>query len=147
RAGHRISMRPLSIVPRAALLVWACASFGCSTGTHVLGWETSSDSTLPWPGGSGYFARWPNGPSADPTFFPIMVWMQNPDNAARFRDHGVNFFTGLWQGPTEAQLASLAAASMPAACSQTGVWQAHLEDPAIEAWLQPDQPDDAQLQS
>jgi hypothetical protein len=73
--------------------------------------------------------------------------MQNPDNAARFRDHGVNFFTGLWQGPTEAQLTSLAAASMPAACSQTGVWQAHLDDPYIEAWLQPDQPDDAQLQS
>jgi hypothetical protein len=76
-----------------------------------------------------------------------MVWMQSPDNAGRFRDHGVNFFTGLWQGPTEAQLAGLTSASMPAACSQTGVWEQHLDDPAIEAWLQPDQPDNAQLQS
>lgn len=140
-------MRTRIIGSRASLVVWIWSVLGCSSGTHVLGWETSAEVTLPSPGGSGYFARWPNGPSADPTFFPIMVWMQNPDNAARFRDHGVNFFTGLWQGPTEAQLASLAAASMPAACSQTGVWQAHLEDPAIEAWLQPDQPDDAQLQS
>lgn len=139
-------MRLRSIRPCAALLLCA-GSLGCSSGTHVLGWETSADATLPWPGGSGYFARWPNGPSSDPSFFPIMVWMQSPDNAARFRDHGVNFFTGLWQGPTDAQLAGLASTGMPAACSQAGVWDQHLDDPAIEAWLQPDQPDNAQLQS
>lgn len=135
-----------AIASRAALLVAVSTTHGCSTGTHVLGWETSSDSTLPWPGGAAYFARWPNGPSSDPSFFPIMVWMQNPDNAARFRDHGVNFFTGLWQGPTETQLAGLAGAGMPAACSQSGIWEQHLGDTSIEAWLQPDQPDDAQLQ-
>ena len=140
-------MRVRSIRWKLALGLWASSTLGCSSGTHVLGWETSSDSTLPWPGGSEYFARWPNGPSSDPSFFPIMVWMQNPDNAARFRDHGVNFFTGLWQGPTEAQLAGLASAGMPAACDQAGVWEGHLDDPAIEAWLQPDQPDNAQLQA
>jgi hypothetical protein len=139
-------MRVRSIPSRAALFFCVCSTVGCSSGPHVLGWETSLDATLP-PAGSGYFARWPNGPSSDPSFFPIMVWMQSPDNAARFRDHGVNFFTGLWQGPTEAQLVGLASAGMPAACSQTGVWEEHLDDPAIEAWLQPDQPDNAQLQA
>ena len=31
-------------------------------------------------------------------------WMQNPVNATRFRDAGINLFIGLWNGPTEEQL-------------------------------------------
>jgi hypothetical protein len=50
----------------------------------------------------------------------------------------------LWQGPTEDQLTTLAAAGIPTICDQSGVWQAHLADKTIAAWLQPDEPDNAQ---
>jgi hypothetical protein len=74
----------------------------------------------------------------------LTVWLQSPPNASRYQQVGINFFTGLWQGPTEDQLAALAAAGMPTICDQSGVWQAHLADKTIRAWLQPDEPDNAQ---
>ena len=45
------------------------------------------------------------GPPADPGFFPIAVWLQDPRNAGRYKRAGFNLYVGLWQGPTEAQLA------------------------------------------
>jgi hypothetical protein len=30
-------------------------------------------------------------------------------------------------------------------CDQSGVWSAHLDDPTIQAWMQPDGPDNAQM--
>jgi hypothetical protein len=104
----------------------------------------SSDTFLPWYGGPAYYAKWSNGPSSDPAFFMLTVWLQSPPNASRYKQVGINFFTGLWQGPTEAQLTALAAAGIPTICDQSGVWQAHLADKTIRAWLQPDEPDNAQ---
>src|SRR5260221_3949590 len=130
------------LLPMAAAVCLTLVA--CSSGKQTLGWESASDTYLPWPGGSSYYTRWAHGPPADASFFPILVWMQSPPNAARFRDVGVNFFTGLWQGPTEDQLTGLRSADMPAACEQSGVWEAHLGDPTIRGWLQQDQPDDAQ---
>lgn len=56
------------------------------------------------------YARWPNGPSPryNPTYFPIGVWLQEPDLAPQYRAAGINLYVGLWQGPTEEQLATLA---------------------------------------
>lgn len=129
---------------RALAVLGTSVLVACSSGKQTLGWETRSDRYLPWPGGAAYYAPWSHGPPSDPSFFPLLVWTQNPENAARFRDVGVNFFSGLWDGPTETQLSGLAAAGMPAVCSQSGVWQEHLNDSTIRGWLQPDQPDDAQ---
>lgn len=62
-----------------------------------------------------YWARWENGPSADPSFFPIGVWMQDPDRtAAGYRALGVNTFVGLWEGPQEHWLEALAANDLTA---------------------------------
>jgi hypothetical protein len=72
--------------------------------------------------------------------------MQSPVNATRYKAVGVNFFTGLWEGPTEAQLSTLASAGMPTICDQGGVWRSHLTDPTIKGWLQQDEPDNAQAQ-
>lgn len=36
------------------------------------------------------YARWTRGPSTSPEFFPIGVWLQDPANAARYREAGVN---------------------------------------------------------
>lgn len=120
----------------------------CDSGPHTLGWQRAEESRdlepLPWFGGPDYYARWPRGFPADPGFFPIGVWMQNPTNAERFAAVGINHYVGLWEGPTEEQLVAMAAAGMPVICDQAGVWQDHLSDTGIQGWLQADGPDNAQ---
>ncbi|MBA3938398.1 MAG: hypothetical protein H0X38_13125 [Planctomycetes bacterium] len=87
---------------------------------------------------------WANGPSSAADFFPIAVWLQSPANAAAYRAAGVNLYIGLWDGPTEVQLAELAAAHMPVMCAQNAVGLAHLADRTIVGWTQVDEPDNAQ---
>ncbi|MDX1932472.1 MAG: hypothetical protein SFU56_07690 [Capsulimonadales bacterium] len=79
-----------------------------------------------------------------PDFFPLAVWLQSPANAARYRAAGVNLYVGLWEGPTENQLAALKAARMPVICHRNAVGIAHAKDPMIAGWLQDDEPDNAQ---
>jgi len=89
-------------------------------------------------------ARWKNGPPADEHYFPIAVWLQNPRNAARYRAAGINLYVGLWQGPTEAQLAELQEAGMPVICAQTPTGLKHTDHPIIVGWMHDDEPDNAQ---
>jgi hypothetical protein len=103
-----------------------------------------NDQFAPWHGGPSYFAKWTQGPSSDPNFFLLTVWLQTPSNAPRYKNVGINYYTGLWQGPTESQLTTLKSNNMPVICEQTGVWQAHLNDATIGGWMQPDEPDNAQ---
>jgi hypothetical protein len=90
------------------------------------------------------YHRWPHGPSADPGFFPIGVWLQDPRNAGRYKQAGINLYVALWQGPTEPQLATLKAAGMPVICGQTRIGLAHRDDPTIIGWMHGDEPDNAQ---
>ena len=53
------------------------------------------------------YAKWQHGPPHDAGFFPIAVWLQDPRNAGQYRAAGINTYVGLWQGPTEDQLAEL----------------------------------------
>jgi hypothetical protein len=146
-------MKPLSTTAAVLPLALAALAVACDGGTQSLGWTLApgpnasslpGDTFLPWAGGPAYYRRWTLGPSPEPTFFPIAVWLQSPPNASRYAAVGVNTFTGLWQGPTDDQLAGLAGAHMATYCDQSGVWSAHLADPTIEAWMQPDGPDNAQ---
>jgi hypothetical protein len=84
------------------------------------------------------------GPLADPTFFPIAVWLQDPVNAAKYKDIGINVYVGLWRGPTEKQLAELKKHDMRVICSQNAVGLQHKENPTILAWMHGDEPDNAQ---
>lgn len=159
-AGGRAAVstiRAPRIAPLATAVALACA---CSPGRQPLGRELdlfgdagsagasardfSDDVHLPWYGGPGYHARWPNGLSSSMDYVPIGVWMQNPENAPRYRDVGVNLFIGLWEGPTAEQLDALPAPDVAAVCSQSGVWQSRLDDPAIAAWMHDESPDNAQ---
>jgi len=90
------------------------------------------------------FARWQNGPPADPAYFPIAVWLQDPKNAQRYQQAGINLYIGLWQGPTEKQLAELKAAGMHVICEQNAVGLAHKADHTIVGWMHGDEPDNAQ---
>jgi hypothetical protein len=130
------------------LLAVALASAGCDSGPHTLGREPSSTpdglEPLPWFGGPPYYGAWTHGYPSDASYFPIGVWMQNPANAGRFTAVGVNHFVGLWQGPTDEQLANARAADVPVVCEQAGVWEANLDNTDIQGWMQGDGPDNAQ---
>lgn len=92
------------------------------------------------------FAAWKNGPSADPSYFPVGVWLQSPANAERYRAAGINLFIGLWRGPTDEQLAQLKRAGVRVFCEQNAAALARKDDPTIAGWLLPDEPDNAQEQ-
>lgn len=101
---------------------------------HALGWE----------GGPEYWRRWPHGPPADPAYFPIGVWAQDPANAAAWKAIGVNVFVELYQGPTDRQLNDLRAGGMSTVCRQNDLALGHPAKAAVLAWQQRDQPDNAQ---
>jgi len=90
------------------------------------------------------YAQWKNGPPKDESFFPIAVWDQNPVYAPKYKEMGANIFVGLWDGPTEEQLAELKKNGMLTICDQNAVGLAHKDDPTIVGWLQQDEPDNAQ---
>jgi hypothetical protein len=91
---------------------------------------------------------WADEPSArpvtDPDFFPIAVWLQNPANAPRYAEAGINVYVGLWRGPTEEQLGQLKKHGMRVICDQNAVGLAHKDDPTILGWMHGDEPDNAQ---
>ena len=90
------------------------------------------------------YQAWKNGPPADPGYFPIAVWLQDPKNAPKYKAAGINLFVGLWKGPTEEQLKALTDAGMPVICDQNEVGLKHKDDPIIVAWMHGDEPDNAQ---
>ena len=90
------------------------------------------------------YAKWDKGPSHDNNFFPIAVWLQSPHNAPKYKAAGFNTYVGLWQGPTEQQLAQLKTSGMKVICSQNKVGIEHLDDPTIIGWMHGDEPDNAQ---
>ena len=83
-------------------------------------------------------------PWSDPNFFPLAVWLQAPANAARYQKAGINCYVGLWNGPTEEQLAALQKAGMRVICSQNEVGLKHRDNPLIIGWMHGDEPDNAQ---
>jgi hypothetical protein len=85
-----------------------------------------------------------NGFPADPGFFPIGVWLQNPDKAAVYRAMGVNTFIGLWKTPTADQLAQLDAQGLHLIVEQTTAARALPNAHVIRGWMQIDEPDNAQ---
>lgn len=87
---------------------------------------------------------WENGPPSDPSFFPIAVWLQDPELAPRYKALGVNTYIGLWQGPTEEQLAELKKHGMKVICQLNAVGMQHRDDPTIIAWMHGDEPDNRQ---
>jgi hypothetical protein len=87
---------------------------------------------------------WARGLPTDPGFFPIGVWLQSPNNAARYREAGINVYVGLWKGPTSEQLATLRAAGMSVICDQNATALGRLDDPTIVGWMHGDEPDNAQ---
>ena len=96
------------------------------------------------PDRAGTYARWENGLSGDPEYFPISVWLQAPENAPRYKDAGINLYIGLWRGPTQEQIDVLKRHDMPVICSQNAFGIEHLDEEIIVGWMHGDEPDNAQ---
>ncbi len=90
------------------------------------------------------YQRWEHGLPNDPGFFPVAVWLQAPRNAKRFQAAGINLYVGLWNGPTEEQLAALKEAGMPVICDQNRVGLTSPHADVIVGWMHGDEPDNAQ---
>jgi len=112
--------------------------------TFTAGAADSTPAQSQWAAPRNLYAAWSNGPSADPAFFPIAVWLQSPANAPQFQKAGFNTYVGLWNGPTEEQLALLKKHGMKIICAQNAVGLKHLNDPTIVGWMHEDEPDNAQ---
>jgi hypothetical protein len=95
------------------------------------------------PQGSPY-GNWPKGITTDESFFPIGVWLQNPRNATRYKQAGINLYVGLWKGPNEQQLSMLKDAGMPVICSQNELGLSSPNADIIVGWMHGDEPDNAQ---
>ena len=89
------------------------------------------------------YAKWANGPSESPDYFPIGLWLQVPGNAKFYREMGFNLYVGLWKGPTEEKVKLLKEAGMPVICKLNDYAKAHLDESIFVGWLRGDEPDNA----
>ena len=58
------------------------------------------------------------GQNPNPNFFPVAVWLQDPSNAAAYKNAGVNMYVGLWNELDAVQLTKLTNAGMKVICEQ-----------------------------
>lgn len=86
----------------------------------------------------------PKGLPRSPDTFPLAVWLQDPSNAKRYQEIGINTYVGLWRGPTEEQLNALDAARIRLICSQTERSLRFKDRATIVGWMHGDEPDNAQ---
>ncbi|MFM7131492.1 MAG: beta-galactosidase [bacterium] len=77
-------------------------------------------------------------------FFPVAVWLQDPRNAHKYADIGINLYVGLWRGPTKEQLDQLDRAGLRVVCGLNNQARAFLDRKTIAAWMHGDEPDNAQ---
>jgi len=116
------------------------------------------DTYLPWEGGSAYYRQWSLGPPSNQDYLTRGVWLQSPWNAPLFEGVAVNQYIALYDGTVEVDpndgpiLPLLRDYKMPVFGDQaTGLSgpaaAEHLTDPIIDAWVQEDEPDNAQTNS
>jgi hypothetical protein len=89
-------------------------------------------------------AAYQNGFPSDPSYFPIGVWLQQPNHAQEFQAIGINLFVGLLEGAAESQLAELARYGMPVIARQNDDRLRSSYAGIVRGWMQDDEPDNAQ---
>ena len=107
--------------------------------------STIDDILEPWEGGPAYYSKWSNGPSTSANFFPIGVWLQNPQNETSvvYKNMGINVYIGLWAGPTESQLTAVAKIPSVTFSDQNFTGLTSANGSVIKSWIQTDEPDNA----
>jgi hypothetical protein len=136
-------------------LRWSIAALALAAAFAVAGQAQTRDTYLPWEGGASYYATWSLGPPTNQDYFTRGVWLQSPWNAPLFEGVAVNQYVALYDGTVEADpvdgpiLPLLRDYNMPVFGDQgSGLVgpdaTEHLTDPIINAWVQEDEPDNAQ---
>jgi hypothetical protein len=77
-------------------------------------------------------------------YFPIGVWLQSPNNAAKYKAVGINTYIALDHGANAEQLTTLEKAGMQVACSPNAVALDPRWSKVVVGWIQGDEPDNAQ---
>lgn len=96
------------------------------------------------PAATSVYSRWTNGPSTDPSYFPIGVWLQGSQRIQEYKNIGVNTFVGSYDGVTQNDLSLFAAAGIPLVADQNSISLTSPQRTAMSAWAQMDEPDNAQ---
>jgi hypothetical protein len=103
---------------------------------------------LPSPQWSSPYAGWSRGPSNDPGYFPIGVWLQGSWHAAEMAQLGINLYVGnnaATNALAAGDLSTLKNHGISAIVGQDSVGLAHINDPTIVGWwMDPDEPDNKQ---
>jgi hypothetical protein len=110
-------------------------------GPGTLAWAPSGAAAEQAPPRTAEFA---NGFPNDTNFFPIGVWLQQPRNARAFSALGINTYVGLWKDPTDADLSQLERHGLYVILEQTPAALSRRNAHVIRAWMQGDEPDNAQ---
>ncbi len=76
------------------------------------------------------------------SFFPIAVWFQNPSNAAAYKALGINMYVGV--NLDQEKLDQLKKINMKVIAPMNKFGLEHVSDSIIYAWMQTDEPDNAQ---
>jgi hypothetical protein len=136
--GRRLRGRGLrSVVTLGAVVLGLCVPAG-APGTGEV---------EPPPPASARAGAPTGGPLAGGDHFPIAVWLQDPRNAGRYREIGINLYVGLWRGPTAEQLEELQRHGMAVICSWNERARSRLGQELakpIIGWMHGDEPDNAQ---
>ncbi len=88
--------------------------------------------------------HWKNSRINAPDCFPIAVWVQGVRNAAKYKAAGIDFYVGLSDEASDAQLVELARIGMYVVCEQNEHYLKYINDPVIAGWMRGDEPDNAQ---
>lgn len=90
------------------------------------------------------YSQWTYGPSTNPNFFPIGVWLQSPGHAQEFQNIGVNMFVGFYGNLDAASMTTFGSSKMPVVPTQNSAGLTSPQRSWIWGWDQIDEPDNAQ---
>ncbi len=95
--------------------------------------------------GTSPYSAWSNGPSTDPNYFPIGVWLQGPNKIQEYQNIGINNFVAFYGNLDQTSLSTFSTGAMPLTVSQNSVGLTSAQNGIIKSWTQIDEPDNAQL--
>ena len=82
--------------------------------------------------------------AGDLSFFPIAVWTQDPQYASVYKENGINLYINIYGGLNREKMEHLRRAGMRVVAHQNEYALTQLKDTLIYAWINGDEPDNAQ---
>jgi hypothetical protein len=90
------------------------------------------------------YGKWTHGPSTDPDFFPLAVWMQSSRHAEQLHAAGINTYVALSDDLNQECLDTLKRSDIKLIVGQSPASLKFADNPTIIGWMHGDEPDNAQ---